>query len=78
MPKAEMLDVDGTSVDSMALHAEVWMDTFHDFGHEAGFDDARGQIGKSGGRPPPVFLSEEDVERNGAPSQPSARQRRDC
>jgi len=63
MPKAVMLDVDGTSIDTVALHAEVWMDAFHDFGHEVGFGDVRGQIGKDGGRPPPVFLSEEDEER---------------
>ncbi len=63
MPKAVMLDVDGTLVDSVALHAVVRMDVSHDFGHEVGFNDVRGQIGRGGGRLPPVFLLEEDVER---------------
>lgn len=65
MPKAVISDVDGTLIDSVDLHAKAWVDAFHDFGHEVGFEDVRSQIGKGGDQLLPVFLSEEEVEEKG-------------
>ncbi len=65
MPKAVIFDVDGTLIDSVDLHAKAWVDAFHDFGHEVGFEDVRSQIGKGGDQLLPVFLSEEEVEEEG-------------
>jgi len=60
-----IFDVDGTLIDSVDLHAKAWVDAFHDFGHEVGFEDVRSQIGKGGDQLLPVFLSEEEVEEEG-------------
>jgi HAD superfamily hydrolase (TIGR01509 family) len=65
MPKAVIFDVDGTLVDSVDLHARAWVDAFRDFGHEVGFEEVRGQIGKGGDQLMPVFLSEEEIEEKG-------------
>jgi HAD superfamily hydrolase (TIGR01549 family) len=50
MPKAIIFDVDGTLVD----------------GHTIPFDDIRSQIGKGGDQLMPVFLSQAELERDGA------------
>ena len=65
MTKAIIFDVDGTLVDSVALHAEAWRRAFADFGYEVSFDEARAQIGKGGDELMPVFLSPEDVAAKG-------------
>lgn len=65
MPKAVIFDVDGTLIDSVDLHARSWVDAFHDFGHEVGFDEVRRQIGKGGDQLLPVFLSPDEIDEQG-------------
>lgn len=60
-----LFDVDGTLVDTVDLHAESWVRTFRQFGHEVPFAAVRGQIGKGGDQLMPVFLPEEEVGRRG-------------
>ena len=55
--------MDGTLVDSNALHARAWQDTFEHFGIQVSFDEALHQIGKGGDQLIPVFVAEEDVPR---------------
>jgi HAD superfamily hydrolase (TIGR01509 family) len=63
--KAVLCDVDGTLVDSNALHAEAWQRAFAHFGISVTFDDLLHQIGKGGDHLLPVFLSKKDVNRFG-------------
>jgi HAD superfamily hydrolase (TIGR01509 family) len=56
-------DIDGTLVDSNALHAEAWRRTFEHFGIEVGMGEAWSQIGKGGDQLIPVFVPEADRER---------------
>ena len=56
-------DIDGTLVDSNALHAEAWRRAFEHFGIEVGIDEAWSQIGKGGDQLIPVFVPEADRER---------------
>ena len=56
-------DIDGTLVDSNALHAEAWRRAFEHFGIEVGMDEAWSQIGKGGDQLIPVFVAEADRER---------------
>src|SRR6195952_2616804 len=63
MPKAAIFDVDGTLLDSVDLHALAWHEAMVKFGHDVGFEQARGQIGKGGDKLIPHFLSE-DAERD--------------
>jgi HAD superfamily hydrolase (TIGR01509 family) len=56
-------DIDGTLVDSNALHAEAWRRAFEHFGIEVGMDEAWRQIGKGGDQLVPVFVAEKDRER---------------
>ena len=63
MAKVLLCDIDGTLVDSNALHAEAWRRTFEHFGIEVGMDEAWSQIGKGGDQVIPVFVPESDRER---------------
>ena len=65
MAKAVIFDVDGTLVDSVDIHAEAWRDAFADFGHTFDLKAIRDQIGKGGDQLLPVFLSPEEIERDG-------------
>ncbi len=65
MPEAVIFDVDGTLIDSVDLHAKAWVDAFHDYGYEVGFEEVRKQIGKGGDQLMPVFLSEDEIEAKG-------------
>jgi HAD superfamily hydrolase (TIGR01509 family) len=56
-------DIDGTLVDSNALHAEAWRRAFEHFGIEIGLDEAWSQIGKGGDQLIPVFIAESDRQR---------------
>ena len=65
MPKAIIFDVDGTLVDSVDQHAQSWQDAFRDFGHSIDFQAIRGQIGKGGDQLMPVFLSKDELAKQG-------------
>jgi hypothetical protein len=63
LPKAAIFDVDGTLLDSVDLHALAWHEAMVRFGHDVGFEQVRGQIGKGGDKLIPHFLSE-DAQRD--------------
>jgi hypothetical protein len=63
MPDVLLTDIDGTLVDSNALHAEAWRRTFEHFGIQIRLDEAWREIGKGGDQLIPVFVPEVDRER---------------
>jgi phosphoglycolate phosphatase-like HAD superfamily hydrolase len=63
LPKAAIFDIDGTLLDSVDLHALAWHEAMAKFGHDVGFEQARGQIGKGGDKLIPHFLSK-DAQRD--------------
>jgi beta-phosphoglucomutase-like phosphatase (HAD superfamily) len=65
MVKAVIFDVDGTLIDSVDLHARAWQDVFLKYGVKTDFQAVRDQIGKGGDKLMKVFLSEEQIERQG-------------
>src|ERR1700710_1793509 len=65
MVKAVIFDVDGTLIDSVDLHARAWQDIFLQYGIKTDFKTVRDQIGKGGDKLMKVFLSEEQIERQG-------------
>ncbi len=65
MIKAIILDVDGTLVDSVDLHAQAWQDAFKNYGHDIPFAEIRAQIGKGGDQLMPVFLSPDEMDSQG-------------
>jgi HAD superfamily hydrolase (TIGR01509 family) len=60
--RAVLLDVDGTLVDSVDLHARAWQEAFRHFGKEVDLADVRSQIGKGGDQLVPAFLDEDELE----------------
>lgn len=62
MPNVLLTDIDGTLVDSNALHAEAWRRTFEHFGIQIGLDEAWRQIGKGGDKVIALFVPEADRE----------------
>ena len=67
MVKVLLSDIDGTLVDSNALHAEAWRRAFEHFGIQVGFDEAWAQIGKGGDKLIPVFVDESGRDRLAKP-----------
>ena len=65
MPKAVIFDVDGTLIDTVALHARAWEDKFRHFGHEVPADRIHGQIGKGADQLMPVFVGRAEVAKHG-------------
>jgi len=63
MPGVLLSDIDGTLVDSNALHAEAWRRTFEHFGIQVSMGEAWSQIGKGGDKLIPVFVEEADRDR---------------
>lgn len=63
---AVIFDVDGTLVDSVDLHARAWRETFLHFGKDIPLKVVRSQIGKGGDQLLPVFLSQDELGRDGA------------
>jgi HAD superfamily hydrolase (TIGR01509 family) len=63
MIEALLSDIDGTLVDSNALHAEAWRRTFEHFGIQVSMGEAWSQIGKGGDKLIPVFVNERDRDR---------------
>lgn len=58
-----LTDIDGTLLDSNALHAEAWRRAFEHFGIQLGMDDAWRQIGKGADQLIPKFVPEADRAR---------------
>lgn len=65
MSHAVILDVDGTLIDSVNLHAKAWQDALREFGHEVALDDLRSQIGKGGDQLLPLFLPKDELDATG-------------
>lgn len=63
--KAVLLDIDGTLVDSVDLHALAWQEAFQYFGKDVPFEDVRSQIGKGGDQLIPVFFTKEEIHEFG-------------
>ncbi len=58
-----LTDIDGTLVDSNALHAESWRRAFEHFGIQVSLGEAWSQIGKGGDQVIPIYVPEGDRER---------------
>jgi HAD superfamily hydrolase (TIGR01509 family) len=65
MVKAVIFDVDGTLFDSVDLHASAWQDVFRRYGVKTNFQVVRDQIGKGGDKLMKVFLSKDQIDRQG-------------
>jgi len=65
MLKAVLLDVDGTLVDSNALHAEAWERSFSHFGVHVDFHIVLRQIGMGGDQLLPIFIPEQQLATTG-------------
>ncbi|MBV8831751.1 MAG: HAD family phosphatase, partial [Acidobacteriaceae bacterium] len=65
MVKAVIFDVDGTLIDSVDLHARAWQEIFLKYGVHTDCQAVRDQIGKGGDKLMKVFLSEEQIARQG-------------
>jgi len=65
MLKAVIFDVDGTLVDSVDAHAQAWTEILRQFGHPCEFARVRHQIGKGGDQLMKVFLSPDEIRRDG-------------
>lgn len=63
MPDVLLTDIDGTLVDSNALHAEAWRRAFEHFGIQLGLDETWRQIGKGGDKVLELFVPEPDRKR---------------
>jgi HAD superfamily hydrolase (TIGR01509 family) len=61
--EALLSDIDGTLVDSNALHADAWRRAFEQFGIQVSMAEAWRQIGKGGDKLIPVFVEEKDRAR---------------
>src|ERR1700736_1982260 len=65
LPIAAIFDVDGTLLDSVDLHALAWHEAMVKFGHDVGFEQAQGQIGKGGDKLIPHFLTADEQRDHG-------------
>lgn len=64
-PRAWILDVDGTIIDSNAAHVEAWQRAFARHGHGITAERIRVEIGKGGDKLVPSILGETAEEREG-------------
>ena len=64
-PKAVLLDVDGTLLDSNDAHARAWADVGDEFGFDIPFDKARRLIGMGGDKVLPELTGVEDETERG-------------
>ncbi|MBV8898813.1 MAG: HAD family hydrolase [Verrucomicrobia bacterium] len=63
--RAAIFDIDGTLVDSVDIHAEVWQRVLAEFGKQIRFEDVRRQIGKGADTLLPEFLTKEELKQKG-------------
>jgi len=54
--KAVIFDVDGTLIDTNALHSAAWVEAFQHFGVKVDLDDVRRQMGKGATSSCPRFF----------------------
>lgn len=64
--QAVLLDVDGTLVDSNDAHAQAWVETGREFGHDIAFDEVRRLIGMGGDRVLPRLTGLDEESEPGA------------
>ncbi len=64
-PRAVILDVDGTLIDTNDAHAHAWVDVCHEFGHEVAFGEVRRMIGMGGDRVLPSLTGLEEESETG-------------
>jgi len=64
-PRAVLLDVDGTLIDTNDAHAHAWVEVCHEFGHEVAFGEARRMIGMGGDRVLPTLTGLEEESETG-------------
>ncbi len=62
---AILLDIDGTLLDSVDLHARAWREAFLAFGKDIPVEEIRSQIGKGGDQLLPVFFSPAELAARG-------------
>jgi HAD superfamily hydrolase (TIGR01549 family) len=65
MIEAVIIDIDGTIVDSVDLHAKAWQKTFSKFGKNILLEAIRSQIGKGADQLLPVYFSNQELEQFG-------------
>ncbi len=65
MTAAFLVDVDGTLIDSVDLHAKAWQEALAHFGFDVPYEQVRGQIGKGGDHLMPVFVPQDQLDRMG-------------
>lgn len=64
-PNAVIFDVDGTLIDTNALHSEAWVEAFRHFGVKVDPGDVRRQMGKGGDQLMPSFLPPDLIAKRG-------------
>lgn len=64
-PRAVLLDVDGTLIDTNDAHAHAWVDACREFGHEVAFGHVRRMIGMGGDRVLPSLTGLSDESEAG-------------
>jgi HAD superfamily hydrolase (TIGR01509 family) len=64
-PRAVILDVDGTLIDTNDAHAHAWVDVCREFGHEVAFGHVRRMIGMGGDRVLPSLTGLSDESETG-------------
>jgi HAD superfamily hydrolase (TIGR01549 family) len=63
MVQGVKFDIDGTIIDSIALHIESWKRAFQLFGKEYSYEQIRRQIGKGADEFLAMFFSKEELDR---------------
>ncbi|HYH82293.1 MAG TPA: HAD family hydrolase [Longimicrobium sp.] len=64
-PRAVILDVDGTLIDTNDAHAHAWVDVCHEFGYEVAFGHVRRMIGMGGDRVLPSLTGVDEESETG-------------
>lgn len=64
-PRAVILDVDGTLIDTNDAHAHAWVDVCREFGYEVAFGHVRRMIGMGGDRVLPSLTGLSDESETG-------------
>lgn len=64
-PRAVLLDVDGTLIDSNDAHANAWVDVCQEFGYEVPFEKVRWLVGMGGDKVLPELTGLADDSRKG-------------